>query len=221
MRLTGSRRRSSPSAIGAASQPRRRQKAENERSVAMWRFQVAGAVWVHASRATRSSRGRRSGRLAARCRASPEAAGASGCRSGGLSWRGRAGRGTCRPPHPPVGSGRAPAAGADQAASQPSSQGMRRFDRMRAQRDRRWLLTSGIVMSRGMVHSPRHPTNRLGRPTRSLAADNRAEHCRLRSSIDGAAAAARKLTAGPCPSIRSPVGASRFWRKRGKLPTVV
>ena len=55
VRSTGSRRRSSPSAIGASIQPRRIQKPENDRSVATWRFHVAGAVWPHASRAARSS----------------------------------------------------------------------------------------------------------------------------------------------------------------------
>jgi hypothetical protein len=70
-------------------------------------------------------------------------------------------------------------------------------------------------MSRGMGHSPRHPTNRLGRPTRSLAAHNRGRALPLALLDRRAAAAARKLTAGPCPSIRSRVGASRFWRGGG------
>lgn len=95
---------------------------------------------------------------------------------------------------------------------------MRHLHRSQQRRQRRWMLRKPLVIPRGMDHSPRHPTNRLGRPTRSLAAHNpRAERCRFALLDRRAAAAARKLTAGPCPSITSPVGASRFWRIRGLL----
>jgi hypothetical protein len=55
VRSAGSRRRARASANGSPTQPRRTQKAENERTVAACRFHVAGAQPPHASTTARSN----------------------------------------------------------------------------------------------------------------------------------------------------------------------
>jgi hypothetical protein len=56
----------------------------------------------------------------------------------------------------------------EQAASRPSSQGMRTFDRPWRGRECPRLLTPRVVLSRGLGHSPRHATSRTGRRPRTL-----------------------------------------------------
>ena len=132
VRSTGSRRRSSPSAIGASSQPRRRQKPENDRSVATWRFHVAGAVWPHASRATRSS-SRAPSRSIGRSAPSACCRRAERLGVGAAAGVGEVGLGEERVDR--VGQRRDRVARRPQPPNRPlaarSSQGMRRFDRRR------------------------------------------------------------------------------------------
>jgi hypothetical protein len=110
------------------------------------------------------ARGQRPTPTDARARGRARADRGSGRKSGSSRPRDPAGRETRPPPRAAWAGAPVPGAHAAHAARTRSSQGMRQVHRRRQRRDGPRPQARRSAMSRGIGHSPRHPTSRHGRP---------------------------------------------------------